>query len=196
MSYSSLVIGPTSPLENRCSLLLCFIDPIGEIIPEHIEIRYKNEILGFIYKPIACHNYNILKIQDKEINVATIDTIMSFYLAFIYAQTNYYYIDRILCMSKYLFELEERNRLSQRGLLKRFGPKCIGKQETMENIRSKKTTRFLELQKKKGSREYEKYFLKYNPGESKSKKMVKKSEKTKTHRTTKKKRTLLDNLFK
>jgi hypothetical protein len=70
-------------------------------------------------------------------------------------------------MSKYLFELEQRNRLSQRGLLKRFGPKCIGKQETMENIRAKKTTKFLELQKKKGSREYEKYFLKYTPGESK-----------------------------
>ena len=145
-------------------------DPIGEIIPEHIEIRYKNEILGFIYKPIACHNYNVLKVQEKEINVGTIDTIMSFYLAFTYAKTDYYYVDRILCMSRYLFELEQRNRLSQRGLLKRFGPKCIGKQETMENIRAKKTTRFLELQKKRGSKEYEKYFLKYSPGELKKEK--------------------------
>ena len=142
-------------------------DPIGEIIPEHIEIRYKNEILGFIYKPIACHNYNVLNVQEKEINVGTIDTIMSFYLAFTYAKTDYYYVDRILCMSKYLFELEQRNRLSQRGLLKRFGPKCIGKQETMENIRAKKTTRFLELKKTKGSGEYEKYFLKYSPGDEK-----------------------------
>ena len=182
-------------------------EPIGEIIPEHIEIRYKNEILGFIYKPIACHNYNVLKVQEHEINVATIDTIMSFYLAFTYVTTNYYYIDRILCMSKYLFELEQRNRLSQRGLLKRFGPKCIGKQETMENIRAKKTTKFLELQQKKGSREYEKYFLKYTPGESKkeskkskeskgSKEKSKKEPKEKSaNKTVKKRRISISNLL-
>ena len=109
-------------------------EAIGEIIPEHIEIRMKNEILGFIYRPIACHNYNTIQIQNSEINVASIDTIMSFYLAFLYVRTNYYFHDRILCMAKYLFELEERNRLAQNGLLKRFGPKCIGHQETMENI--------------------------------------------------------------
>merc|ERR1711991_217826 len=134
-------------------------DPIGEIIPEHLEIRMKDEILGFIYKPIACHNYNTIKIQENEVNVATIDTIMSFYLAFTYVETNYYYLDRILCMAKYLFDVEQKTRLSQRGLLKRFGPKCIGKQETMENIRAKKTTRFLELKKDKKSKEFEKYFF-------------------------------------
>jgi hypothetical protein len=175
-------------------------EPIGEIIPEHIQINYKNEILGFIYKPIACHNYNTIRVQEKEINVATIDTIMSFYLAFTYATTNYYYIDRILCMSKYLFELEQRNRLAQRGLLKRFGPKCIGKQETMENIRSKKTTRFLELKHKRGSREYETYFLKYVPEENKSKKESEKTEKNgKTEKTkrnkTEKKRSYLRDLL-
>ena len=168
---------------------------IGEIIPEHIEIRMKNEILGFLYKPIACHNYNTIRIQENDINVATIDTILSFYLAFIYANTNYYFLDRILCMSKYLFELEQKTRLSQKGLLKRFGPKCIGKQETMENIRAKKTTKFLELKKDKNSREFQKYFLKYTPSEnSKSKKeentdkKEKKKEK-KTSKTEKKRKT-------
>jgi len=152
-------------------------DAIGEIIPEHIEIRMKNEILGFIYKPIACHNYNTIKIQENEIKVATIDTIMSFYLAFTYVETNYYYLDRILCMAKYLFDLEQKTRLAQKGLLKRFGPKCIGKQETMENIRAKKTTKFLELKKDRTSRDFQKYFLKYVPHENQK---SKKTEKTKT----------------
>ena len=174
-------------------------DAIGEIIPEHLEIRMKDEILGFIYKPIACHNYNTIKIQENEVNVATIDTIMSFYLAFTYVETNYYYLDRILCMAKYLFDVEQKTRLSQRGLLKRFGPKCIGKQETMENIRAKKTTRFLELKKDKKSKEFEKYFLKYVPSENSkskkgetSKKSEKKSKKTKTE---KKKSTSLKSLL-
>ncbi len=174
-------------------------DAIGEIIPEHLEIRMKDEILGFIYKPIACHNYNTIKIQENEVNVATIDTIMSFYLAFTYVETNYYYLDRILCMAKYLFDVEQKTRLSQRGLLKRFGPKCIGKQETMENIRAKKTSRFLELKKDKKSKEFEKYFLKYVPSENTkskkgetSKKSEKKSKKTKTE---KKKSTSLKSLL-
>ena len=174
-------------------------DAIGEIIPQHLEIRMKDEILGFIYKPIACHNYNTIKIQENEVNVATIDTIMSFYLAFTYVETNYYYLDRILCMAKYLFDVEQKTRLSQRGLLKRFGPKCIGKQETMENIRAKKTSRFLELKKDKKSKEFEKYFLKYVPSENSkskkgetSKKSEKKSKKTKTE---KKKSTSLKSLL-
>ena len=146
-------------------------DQIGEIIPEHIEIRLKNEILGFIYKPIACHNYNTIQIKNLEINVASIDTIMSFYLAFLFVQTIYYFNDRILCMAKYLFEIEQSNRLSQNGLLKRFGPKCIGHQETMENLRAKKTTKFLELKQDRTSKEFLTFFLKYSPSdEDKSKK--------------------------
>jgi hypothetical protein len=140
-------------------------DAIGEIVPEHIEIRYDKELLAFIYKPIACHNYNTIQIGHQEINVATIDTIMSFYLAFLYAGADYYFKDRILCMAKYLFEVEQKSRLSQRGLLKRFVPKCIGVQETMESIRAKKSTKFDELRGKRGTREYDEVFLKYIPGD-------------------------------
>lgn len=155
-------------------------EAIGEIVPEHIEIRYNKELLAFIYKPIACHNYNTIQIGHQEINVATIDTIMSLYLAFLYAGADYYFKDRILCMAKYLFELEQKNRLSQRGLLKRFVPKCIGVQETMESIRAKKALKFNELRGKRGTREYEEVFLKYTPGE-KSTSGNKKNETTNVH---------------
>ena len=168
-------------------------EAIGEIVPEHIELRYKNELLAFIYKPMACHNYNTIQIKDSDINVATIDTIMSFYLAFLYAGAIYYYKDRILCMAKYLFELEQKNRLSQKGVLKRFVPKCIGVQETMESIRAKKTSKFEELRGKTGSEEYEKFFLKYSPADNakgktneskskRSKQTKKKSKKTTTEK--------------
>jgi len=141
-------------------------DAFGEIIPEHIEIHMGKEILAFIYTPIACHNYNTITVENKEINVATIDTIMSFYLAFLYSNADYYYHDRTLCMAKYLFEVEQKSRLSQTGLLKRFVSKCIGTQETMESIRAKKSAKFAELRKKKGTREFEEVFLKYVPGEN------------------------------
>ncbi len=138
-------------------------DMIGELIPERIEIKINKDTIVMIYKPIACHNYNTIELGGKQINVATIDTMLSFYLAFIYAKDYEYFKQRILCMAKYLFQVEQRNRLEQKGLLKRFSLNCIGKQHSLEDIREEKTKKFKELSKHKNSREYEMWFLKYSP---------------------------------
>jgi hypothetical protein len=174
-------------------------DAIGEIIPERYEVRVGKDTLAFLYKPIGCHSYNTITINDKEINVATIDTMLSFYLAFIYADKPFPYFnkDRILCMAEFLFNVEQENRLEQRGLLKRFSLECYGKQPTLESIRAEKAEKFKELSGKRGTREFEEWFLKYNPGsnDSKKNKTVKKSEvKTRTRKNKKIKMNLL-NIF-
>jgi hypothetical protein len=138
---------------------------IGELIPEHIEIRSGKETLAFIYTPIACHNYNKIQIGGNEIKVATIDTMLSFYFAFYYADEPYFNQSRILCMTKFLFEVEQQNRLAQRGLLKRFSIDCYGKQPTLESIRAEKVKKYDELKKNRNSPEYEDWFLKYNPAQ-------------------------------
>jgi len=140
-------------------------EPIGEIIPERTEIRVGKDTLAFIYKPIACHSYNTINIAEKDINVATIDTMLSFYLAFIYADKPFPYFnkDRIICMAKFLFDVEEENRLEQKGLLKRFTTSCYGNQTTLETIRAEKAEKFKELRDKRGTRDYEMWFLKYVP---------------------------------
>jgi hypothetical protein len=45
-------------------------------------------------------------------------------------------------MAKFLFEVQQKNRLEQKGLLKRFSITCYGTQETVEEIRAKKTEKF------------------------------------------------------
>ena len=137
---------------------------LDDVIPEHIEIRIGKETVAFIFKPIACHNYNTIQIGNKEINVATIDTMLSFYLAFIYADKEYFDSNRILCMAKFLFEVEQKNRLEQRGLLKRFSISCYGKQPTLETIRAEKAEKFKELMHKRNSAEWNAWFFKYSPG--------------------------------
>ena len=155
-------------------------EAIGEIIPEHIELRLGNECLAFIYNPIACHNYNVIRIgYHKEVKVATIDTILSLYLAFMYADAPYYYKDRILCMAKFLFEVEQKNRLKQSGLLKRFNPTCYGTQETMNTIRAVKAEKYKELKDQRDSDEYKEWFLKYTPGD-RSKSLTTSTEKTRS----------------
>jgi hypothetical protein len=88
---------------------------------------------------------------------------LSFYLAFIYADLPYFNKDRILCMAEYLFDVEQQNRLEQKGLLKRFAISCYGKQSRLEDIRAEKTKKYKELAEKRGTRDYEMWFLKYIP---------------------------------
>ena len=161
---------------------------VGEIIAPHYEIRVGNDVVAFIYEPLACHSYNVLKQQGYTIKVATIDTMLSFYLAFLYANRPYYDKNRILCMSKYLFEVQGKNRLQQKGLLKRFSISCAGHQETVEEMRAEKTEKFAELKDKKNSPEYEEWFLRYRPLDEKESNPSKKSKTKKTISKTLKKR--------
>jgi hypothetical protein len=78
-----------------------------------------------------------------------------------FSSAPYYYKDRILCMAQFLFNVEQQNRLEQRGLLKRFSSKCYGKQDTLESIRALKADKFKELKDKRESREFKEWFFKY-----------------------------------
>jgi hypothetical protein len=164
-------------------------EPVGEIVPEHYEIKVGEDTVAFIYKPIACHSYNVINIDGQKVRIATIDTMLSFYLAFLYTDREYFneFSDRILCMSKYLFEVQQKNRLQQKGLLKRFSITCIGHQETREEIRATKSEKYKELKDKK-SKEFEEWFLNYVPDKTKLNKEGSKT-KTKTVKKNKKSKT-------
>ena len=138
---------------------------IGEIIAPHYEVTVDKETVVFIYEPLACHSYNIIKENSEDIRIATIDTMLSFYLAFIYSDRTYYDKDRILCMAKHLFEVQQHNRLKQESILKRFSMNCYGQQQTINRLREEKAEKYRQLKNHRGSKEYEEWFLKYNPGQ-------------------------------
>ena len=119
---------------------------------------------------------------------------MSFYLAFLYTDRIYYDKNRILCMSQYLFTVQQKNRLAQKGLLRRFSINCYGEQPTLETMRADKTAKYEELKNKRDTKEYEMWFLRYVPREilkikdrnqksAKSAKTVKKRPKKKRKQT-------------
>jgi hypothetical protein len=145
-------------------------EPIGEVVPLHYELRIGNDTVAFLYKPVACHSYNVIILNSLKVRIATIDTMLSFYLAFLYADRKYYNVERILCMSKFLFDVQQKNRLEQKGLLKRFSILCYGHQPSREEMRSEKAEKFKELKDKKGTNEYEEWFLNYVPGKTKESK--------------------------
>lgn len=158
-------------------------NPVGEIVPEHYEIRVGNDTIAFIYKPVACHSYNVINIRGQKVRIATIDTMLSFYLAFLYADRPYYneFLERILCISKFLYDVQQKNRLEQKGLLKRFSILCYGHQDSVEEMRAEKSKKYKELKKKGNEKEMEEWFLNYKPEDKNNIKEtnIKKNKKTK-----------------
>ena len=138
---------------------------IGEIIAPHYEVAIDKETVVFLYEPLACHSYNVIKENNEDVRIATIDTMLSFYLAFLYSDRTYYDKDRILCMAKYLFEVQQHNRLKQESILKRFSMNCYGRQQTINRLREEKAEKYRQLKNQRGTAEYNEWFLKYNPGD-------------------------------
>ena len=91
---------------------------VGEIIAKHYEVTINDETVVFIYEPLACHSYNVITQNKKKIKIATLDTLLSFYMAFLFVDRTYYDPDRILCMCQYLFDIQQKNRLKQKGIAK------------------------------------------------------------------------------
>jgi hypothetical protein len=163
---------------------------IGEYVDEHYEVVVNKDTIAIIYKAQACHSYNIIYIDNQKIKVASIDTMLYFYLIFIYADRSYFDENRLLCMSEYLFKVQLKNRLKQKGLLKRFSVNCFGKQKTLEDIRAAKAKKFNELIEKgikKGTKEYEIHFLRYVPYEIDKKKLEFRENKNQMKKTKKQK---------
>ena len=112
---------------------------VGEIIAPHYQVSIGPETVAFVYEPLSCHSYNVINIGQQKVRIATLDTMLSFYLAFIYVNRPYYDANRILCMSQYLFKVQQKNRLKQKGLLRRFSPNCYGDMSTMEKMKEEKS---------------------------------------------------------
>lgn len=162
---------------------------IGDIISPHIEIIVDKQLVACIYEPLSCHSFNTIKIKGKLIKIATIDTMLSFYLAFLYEDNSKYDKNKILCMAEYLTRAQSKNKFKQHGVFKRFTINCYGKQITREEIRAEKNEIYELLKDKKNSREYEEYFLNYQPINKSKKNEVDKLQKkmAKKQKTLKKK---------
>ena len=68
-------------------------------------------------------------------------------------------------MAQYLFTVQSKNRLSNKGLLKRFNSECYGTEQTLQSIRENRAEKYVELKPNRGTKEYDEYFLRYTPGE-------------------------------
>jgi hypothetical protein len=147
-------------------------DAIGDVIPERYDIKIKKVVVASIYKPIACHSYNVINIDGKKVLIATIETMLSFYLAFLYINNPYEVSEKMLCMSKDLLELQEKHKLDQKGIFKRYTITCYGHQHSQQEMREEKAKMYEKLKNKIGTLEYNKWFYNYKPSKVMNKKTM------------------------
>jgi hypothetical protein len=160
-------------------------EPIGHIIDVHYEITVNDVPVCLIYKSEGCYNYNTIKREKKEVKVATIDTMMTFLLAAMYTGRPYYNNDNLMCIAQFIFIIQMKNRLVNKGLLKRFSLDCVGYEETLQERREEKTKKYRLLKKDRESKEFNELFFKYNPNEEKELKELLKEEKKKKNKSVK-----------
>ena len=134
---------------------------VGELIGPYYEVKINDRAVLNIFEPTRCYAYNEVPKDGKTVRVASFDTLLAFYFAFLYADFPHFNKKRILCMAEMLFKVMHDNVQNQKGVLKRFPMKCYGKSETLRTMKAHKWD--LRKKLKKGTVAYNRWFFKYVP---------------------------------
>ncbi len=134
--------------------------PIDDMILKHYSISVNHELIAFVYEPIACHSYHVIQEGNYELKIGTIYTLLCYYLAFMYANRDYFDENRLLCLSSVLFSVHHKHRLSK-GLLSSFVLDCYGNQKNLMDIMKEKSRMYAKLSH--NSNEFKERFFRYVP---------------------------------
>ena len=125
-----------------------------EIVNTFYQILYNNYPVLYIFITDSCQSYNVV----NDINIATIDTILSIYYALSFLNIKFFNIHKILSYCYLLHNIK-----INKGVCKRFNMPCIGYQNTIEDIRIERNTKYKLYKKTKSKKLYKEYFFQYTP---------------------------------
>lgn len=154
---------------NKLNVNIIEHQEVDGYIGKRYELNVDGVNVANIYEPIACYNYNTIVKNGKKINIATTDTMLSFYLMFLY--TNY--LDKsnqIVCLCQYLINIQ---KLQQKGILKRFTLNCIGTQKTQRDVFIEKDKLYKKYKNRKNTQIFKETFFRYSPKAKKTKRKPK-----------------------
>jgi hypothetical protein len=126
----------------------------GELFPPHTDITEgTDKLLVRVFETDACHSYNEL---SSGLMVASIPTLLQFFIGVLYADQHFsenFSQERFLCSAEHL--LSSKKDLTP--------ITCLGKQETMVDMKRHKAELFEKLSKDKNSPAYLEFFFRYSP---------------------------------
>lgn len=149
-----------------------------EILPGHVDVFDDDgDVLLRIHETAACHSYHRM---SSGIRVASIPTMLQFFFAYMYSGVHEDEITHLLCVSQRLVDLASNKEKRRYALLTPVD--CLGKQETLVDMKRHKARLYNELSKNKSSTEFLKYFFSYNPKTTTTQRMRARNSLKKTRR--------------
>ena len=152
----------------------------ADFVPYHVAVQVRINggaalVVANLYETNHCFNYNPLgtsggaRVSAPILKIATLDTMLYFYLLFYYLDdASRYDKTRLLGMAAVLMNLcgLDRSDTGRRGrvLLRRFSDTCYGSEKSLVELKVEKGHLHNKLRKDRTSLLYQKYFLKYQPG--------------------------------
>jgi hypothetical protein len=130
-----------------------------EVLPSHTDILDKDgKVFLRIHETNACHSYHEMR---SGIRVASIPTMLQFVFAYMYADVAENEITHLMCVSQRLVDLASKKADRRFAMLT---PKtCIGKQETLVDMKKHKAELYKQLSKDRSSVDFLRYFFSYDP---------------------------------
>jgi hypothetical protein len=142
-------------------------------------VEKDEQVFMHIFLTNSCVSYNKVTYRNQNINVCSIDTILSLYFGLIITEHKTVNVENLYFYCFLLYTIINSKYNIEKDLLKRFNLPCIGKHETSEDIRKERNKKYEKLKFNKRSVEYDQWFLQYAP-----KPVIKPSDsKTKTRKT-------------
>lgn len=133
--------------------------PGTDILPQYVDIANdEGKIILRMHETVACHSYHAMA---NGIHVASIPTLLQYFLAYLYAGATEGDLTHILCVAQRLVDLAHSKEKRRYALL--TPSNCLGTQETLTEIRKKKAVLYEKLSRDKGSVDFLKFFFTYNP---------------------------------
>jgi hypothetical protein len=131
----------------------------SEILPSHTDVLDdEGNVMLRIHETAACHSYHEMA---NGIRVASIPTMLQFFFAYTYSGVDEDEITHLLCVSQRLVDLASHKEKRRYALL--TPTDCLGRQETLVDMKRHKAQLYTELSKNKSSVDFLKFFFSYNP---------------------------------
>jgi hypothetical protein len=152
--------------------------PGTDIMPQFVDIANdEGKIILRMHETTACHSYHQMA---NGIQVASIPTLLQYFLAYLYAGATEGDITHLLCVAQRLVDLAHTRGKRRYAIL--TPSNCLGTQETLTEIRKKKAVLYEKLSRDKGSIDFLKFFFTYNPRDTATRRKKAKERLRKTRR--------------
>jgi hypothetical protein len=130
-----------------------------ELLPARTDILGKDgEVIYQFYETQACHSYHT---TGDGLKVASIPTVLAFFLALMYSGEPKDDVTRLMCVSQRLIELAADKPKRRFALL--TPASCLGKQKELLDLRRERAELYSKSSKDKTSPDFVQYFFTYNP---------------------------------